>query len=53
MSELCNVTNDNTLHSSNEEQDLVLRNFESDLSNVLAWFNSLKANPGKFGNKRK
>ena len=48
LSEVCNFADDNTLYSSNKE--LVFRNLESDLNNVLAWFNinSLKANPGKF-----
>ena len=50
LSEVCNFADDNTLYSSNKELELVFRNFESDLSNVLAWFNanSLKANPRKF-----
>ena len=49
-SEICNFANNNTLHSSNKEFELVSRNLESDLNNVLTWFNidSLKANPGKF-----
>ena len=36
------------LISSNKE--LVLRNLETDLNNILAWFNinSLKEDPGKF-----
>ena len=50
LSEVCNFADDNTLYSSNKELELVFRNLESDLNNVLAWFNinSLKANPGKF-----
>ena len=38
------------LYSTNKELEIVFRNLESDLSNVLAWFNinSLKENPGKF-----
>ena len=50
MSEVCNFADDNTLYSSNKELEIVFRNLETDLNNVLAWFNinSLKANPGKF-----
>ena len=50
LSEVCNFANDNTLYNSNKELEIVFRNLESDLNNVLAWFNinSLKANPGKF-----
>ena len=50
LSEVCNFADDNTLSSSNKELELVFRNLESDLNNVLAWFNdnSLKANPRKF-----
>ena len=50
MSEVCNFVNDNTSCNSNKELEIVFRNLESDLSNVLACFNinSLKANPGKF-----
>ena len=50
LSEVCNFADGNTLYSCNKELDLVFRNLESDLNNVLAWFsmNSLKANPGKF-----
>ena len=50
LSEVCNFADDNTLYSCNKELELVFRNLESDLNNVLAWFsmNSLKANPGKF-----
>ena len=50
LSEVCNFADDNTLYSSNKELELVFRNLESDLNNVLAWFNinSLKANPEKF-----
>ena len=49
LSEVCNFVDDNTLYNS-KELEIVFRNLESDLSNVLAWFtiNSLKANPGKF-----
>ena len=40
----------NFLYSSNKELEIVFRNPESDLNNILAWINinSLKANPGKF-----
>ena len=40
----------NTLYRSKKELEIVFRNLETDLNNVLAWFNinSLKANPGKF-----
>ena len=50
MSETCNFADDNTLCNSNKELEIVFRNLESDLNNVLTWFNigSLKANPGKF-----
>ena len=50
LSEVCNFADNNTLYSSNKEFELVSRNLESDLNNVLTWFNidSLKANPGKF-----
>ena len=50
MSEVCSFADDNTLYSSNKELEIVFKNLESDLNNVLAWFNinSLKANPGKF-----
>ena len=50
LSEVCNFADDNTLYSSNKELEIVFRNLETDLSNVLAWFNinSLKANPDKF-----
>ena len=36
--------------SSNKELERVLRNLETDLNNVLVWFNInyLKANQGKF-----
>ena len=45
-----NSADDNTLYSSNKKLEIVLRNLETDLNNVLAWFNmnALKANPGKF-----
>ena len=48
LCEVCNFADNNTLYSSNKE--LEFRNLESDLNNVLAWFNanSLKANPRKF-----
>ena len=50
MSEVCNFVDDDTLCSSNKELEIVFRNFEIDLSNVLVCFNikSLKANPDKF-----
>ena len=50
LSEVCNFADDNTLYSSNKELELMFRNLESDLNNVLAWFNanSLKANSRKF-----
>ena len=50
LSKVCNFADDNTLYSSNKELELVFRNVESDLNNVLAWLNanSLKANPRKF-----
>ena len=50
MSEVCNFADDSTLYSSNKELEIVFRNLETDLNNVLAWFNikSLKTNPGKF-----
>ena len=48
---LCEVCNfdDNTLYSSDKELEIVFRNLEADLNNVLTWFNinSLKVNPGK------
>ena len=57
LSEVCNFadantlySSNNTLYSSNKELDIVFRNLESDLNNVLVWFNvnTLKASPGKF-----
>ena len=50
LSEVCNFADDNTLYSSNKDLLIVFRNLETDLNNVLAWFNinSLKSNPGKF-----
>ena len=36
LSEICNFADDNTLYSSNKELELVFRNLESDLNNVLA-----------------
>ena len=50
LSERCNFPDGNTLYRSNKELEIVFRNLETDLNNVLAWFNinSLKANPGKF-----
>ena len=50
MSEVCNFADGNTLYSSNKELEIVFRNLETDLNNVLARFNinSLKANPEKF-----
>ena len=50
MSEVCNFADNNTLYSSNKELEMVFRNLETDLNNVLAWFNInlLKVNPGKF-----
>ena len=50
MSKLCNFADDNTLHNSNKELQIVFRSLETDLSNVFAWFsiNSLKANPDNF-----
>ena len=47
---VCMFADGNTLYSSNKELEIVFRNLESDLNNVLAWFNfnSLKANLGKF-----
>ena len=54
MSEVCNFPDEYTLHSSNKELEVAFRNLETDLNNVLAWFNinSLKANPGNFQNSR-
>ena len=50
MSKLCNFADDNTLYNSSKELQIVFRSLETDLSNVLAWFNtnSLKANPDNF-----
>ena len=50
LSEVCNFTDDKALYSSNKELEIVFRNLETDLSNVLAWFNInlLNANPAKF-----
>ena len=49
MSEVFNFADDNTLYNSNKDLEVVFRNLESDLNNVLAWLNinSLKVNPGK------
>ena len=38
LSEVSNFADDNTLYSSNKELELVFRNLESDLNNVLALF---------------
>ena len=50
MSKVCNFADDNTLYNSNKELEIVFRNLETDLNNVLAWFkiNPLNANPAKF-----
>ena len=50
LSEVCNFIDDNTLYNSNKKLEIVFKNLESDLNNVLALFNiySLKANPSKF-----
>ena len=50
LSEVCRFADDNTSYSSNKDLELVFRNLESDLNNILAWFNinSFKANPGSF-----
>ena len=50
LSEVCNFADDNTSYSPNKELEIMFRNLETDLNNVLAWFNinSLKANPAKF-----
>ena len=50
LSEVCNFADENTLYSSDKELEIVFRNLETDLSNVLAWINisSLKPNPAKF-----
>ena len=36
LSEVCDFVDDDTLYSSNKELELVFRNLESDLNNVLA-----------------
>ena len=50
LSEVCNLADGNTLYSYNKELEIVFRNLETDINNVLAWFNinSLKATPAKF-----
>ena len=50
LSEVCSFANDNILYRSIKDLEIVFRNLESDLNNVLAWFNinSLKENPGIF-----
>ena len=50
MSEVCTFADDNTFCGSKTKSGIVLRNLETDLNNVLAWFNinSMKANPDKF-----
>ena len=49
-SEVSNSADDNTLFCGDNNLDLVFFNLNSDLSNVIDWFNinSLKVNPGKF-----
>ena len=36
LSEVCNFADDNSLYNSNKELEIVFRNLESDLNNVLA-----------------
>ena len=36
LSEVCNFADENTLYSSDKELEIVFRNLETDLSNVLA-----------------
>ena len=48
--EVCHLTDDNTLYSCNKNLENVFSNFKWDLNSVLEWFriNSLKVNPRKF-----
>ena len=48
--EVCHLTDDNTLYSCNKNLENVFSDFKWDLKGVLEWFriNSLKANPRKF-----
>ena len=48
-SKVCNFADDNTLFHGDKNLDLVFLSLNSDLSNVMDWFqiNSLRANPGK------
>ena len=39
MSEECNFADDNVLYSSNKELEIVFKNLETYLNNVLTWFN--------------
>ena len=54
LSLVYNFANDNTLHLSNKESEIVFRNLGTDLNNALVWFNinSVKAIHGS-GNKRR
>ena len=47
-SEVCNFADDNTLFHGDKNLDLVFLSLNSDLSNVMDWFqiNSLRTNPG-------
>ena len=49
LPEVCNSAETSTLCSSNKELETVFRNLDTDLNNVLAWFNinSLKTNQRK------
>ena len=49
LPEVCNSADASTLCSSNKELETVFRNLDTDLNNVLAWFNinSLKTNQRK------
>ena len=50
QSDLCNVTDDNTLYSCGKRLTEIKENLTSDTKSILNWFrlNSLKANPRKF-----
>ena len=47
---ICNFTDDNTMHSCNINLQTILKDLKYDKQNILKWFkvNSMKLNPKKF-----
>ena len=47
---ICNFADDNTLYACDNTVDIVARKLESDMTNILSWFqaNSMSANSSKF-----